>query len=112
LLGYAGKLGTSDLTGGTFSLSNIGAVSYVWNTTVGTDWSNYVETLKYVTDAFTTNLPSCDTQQYSWHFLGIFLCEKILFHMGYLPLKHISCLKGFIMFDLFLIRVPTVVFHT
>jgi hypothetical protein len=43
---------------------------------------------------------------------GIFLCEKILFHMGYLPLKHISCLKGFIMFDRFLIRVPTVVFHT
>lgn len=27
-LGLAGKLGTSDLSGGTFSLSNIGAVNY------------------------------------------------------------------------------------
>lgn len=44
--------------------------------------------------------------------LVFFLCEKILFHMGYLPLKHISCLKGFIMFELFLILVPTVAFHT
>lgn len=29
-LGATGQLGTADLTGGTFTLSNIGSVSHIW----------------------------------------------------------------------------------
>lgn len=41
-LGHAGQLGMADLTGGTFSLSNIGAVSGCRLQTAHSAWEDFI----------------------------------------------------------------------